>query len=182
MRLSTAILLTAAASTVAQTPRETPGPVRFIDDLYRDYERAGRPPHDRQVFAPELLALIQRDHAVARRQGGTNEIDYVLLCSCQDDPGLKERTTLVSQHARSAMVRAEVRLGGTDTVLTFKLARNQRGWRIADIVTPETPTLLGKLRSALATPGAPAGWHDNVLRLARVHPRPQNRLAGEVHE
>lgn len=182
MRLPALILLTVRASTVAAStlaapPPDMPGPVRFVNDIYRRYERAGRPPDGRQVFAPELPALIQRDDAIARRQGEPNEIDYVLLCSCQDDADLKERTILVSQHARSAVVRAELGFSGPVTVLTLTLARDKRGWRIADIATPETPTLLGKLRSALGTLGAPEGRGENRLRLARIPPRPQKSLA-----
>lgn len=112
-----------------------------------------------QVFAPRLLALIRRDQATTP-SGDVGILDGDPICDCQDPGGLKvRRLTLTAQGRQRA--RAKIILGfpgGTRTV-ELDLVANSAGWRISDIHTAETPSLVRLLEDGLAR----QGHHRNPL-------------------
>lgn len=131
-----------AAAPPAETPRA------FVERLYSgyrdpDYDPLARP---EQVFAPSLAAAIREDWKLSRDEVGYMDADP--LCQCQDAAGLKAGIGEVRPSgAGAAAARVRVNFGGSDRRdLRLKLVRTAAGWRIADIVTADEPSLLAGLQ------------------------------------
>lgn len=113
----------------------------FVDGIYARWQRELKrgnwryqPPRDRTLFAPELAALFAKDARIVARTGDMGVIDAVPLCSCQDDEGMRARSTVLRADASAATVRVRLTFGGGEpTLLTLRLVRMPAGWRIADI-------------------------------------------------
>jgi hypothetical protein len=135
-----ALLLAAAASA------ETPG--AFVERLYagyrdQDYNPLARP---EDVFAPTLVAAIREDWKLSGDEVGYMDADP--LCQCQDAAGLRAAIGDVRRSSgKSAAVRVWIAFGESDRRdLRLKLMPTAEGWRIADIVTPDEPSLLAALQ------------------------------------
>ena len=150
--VATLVLITVSATNLA-APTQPGGAKAFVDSLYRQYERAGKPPADQRVFTPELAGLIARDGAIAAKSGEPNLIDYGLLCSCNDDGGMRFATALVSSTPTTALIRVTGSVAGSPPTkpFTLRLSSTADGWRVADIVTggPLGGSLLATLRKGL---------------------------------
>jgi hypothetical protein len=134
--------LVAAAPVVARAQSETPE--RFLHRLYAPYERGHAPnPTGRiaaSIFAPPLLALIRRDEALAHGEVGT--LDYDPICSCQDYGPLKSLTVTVTPRAdNTAQATVSFKSFNDSVTVKYELVRIGGNWRIADIVTKDTPSL-----------------------------------------
>lgn len=153
-----AILLAAAAP---QAPVPAVSAKAFVDGLYRPWVAAlkrdpnglrvgSMPRDDTSVYTPELAGLLAKDARISRRTGDVGVIDWVILCSCQDDGGLAAKVTVPVATATSATAKVALSFGGKDNrTLTLKLVRLPVGWRIADVSDGEMPSLLRLLHKGL---------------------------------
>ena len=134
-----AILLAAAA---AQPQAETPR--AFMERLYAGYRDSDFSPfeHPERVFAPRLLAAINEDSRL--NQGEVGYLDGDPICQCQDATGLKTTITRVRLQGRdNARVSVAIGLTGyKPRPATFTLVRIRGGWRIADVSSPDEPSML----------------------------------------
>jgi hypothetical protein len=133
-----------APAPAAQSPRA------FLERLYAgyrdpDYSPLGRP---ERVFAEPLVAAIREDRRLSRDEVGYMDGDP--LCQCQDPAGLRPLIEDVrSPTARTAAARVLLHFGGGgdgDREVSLRLVRTRSGWRIADVATPDSPSLLDELR------------------------------------
>jgi len=144
MSLALAALL-AAATPAAAPPAE--GPRAFVERLYAGYRDPDYNPvaHPRRIFAPALVAAIREDARLSSDEVGYMDADP--LCQCQDSSGLVPTIREVGRPTRStATARVLIDFGGSDRRdLSLRLVRTRAGWRIADIVTADEPSLLDSL-------------------------------------
>jgi len=103
----------------------------------------------RLTFAPRLLALIRRDRATTP-SGYVGILDWDPICDCQDAGGLRA-TSLVISAAGPGRSRARVtlRFPSETGVVTLDLVSTPGEWRVADVHTRDTPSLLRLLEHGL---------------------------------
>lgn len=124
-------------------------PRAFVEHLYAAYRNERWSPLARpaSVFAPPLAAAINEDRRLSGDEVGFLDGDPV--CDCQDPAGLRATILALTPAGRSAVaVRVEVRFGDDRRLLTLRLARTPAGWRIADVATPDSASLLLDLEAA----------------------------------
>lgn len=135
-----AALLAPAPS--AETPRA------FIERIYAGYRDPDYSPLARpeRVFAAPLVAAIREDRRLSRDEVGYMDGDP--LCQCQDPAGLRPLIGEVGRPtARTAAARILLRFDGdADREVMLQLVRTSSGWRIADVATPDSPSMLDELR------------------------------------
>ena len=68
------------------------------------------PKDDESVYVPELSALLNKDQRISNRTGDVGVIDWVILCSCQDDGGLGYRVTVPAATATTAIAKVALEL------------------------------------------------------------------------
>jgi hypothetical protein len=134
-------LLAAAPPAGAQTTGDAR---RFVTGLYDAYahsepDYAGR--QARQVFSPRLLALMRRD--ARRAHGEVGALDGDPICDCQDPAGLQP-TWVGIDRATPGHVTARVELKFPDgrEVITLDLVPVRGQWRVDDVHSPSTPSLV----------------------------------------
>lgn len=154
MRMALLAALLVPAGVRAAPPTSAQSAKAFVDGIYRPWTAAlarhqeYAAPNDQRLYTPEMAQLFARDAAAARRGGGVNLIDYVVLCSCQDDTGMRVATSVVSANESAAAVRVSLTFGGADSsTMILRLQKLAAGWRIADVVT--TGRFGGSLRQRL---------------------------------
>ncbi|MDR2856422.1 MAG: YbjP/YqhG family protein [Novosphingobium sp.] len=165
-RYKTMILPAAALAMLASQAPAAPPPPQSIDAarafltrLYTGYGSRTYPntlgPRARGVFTPRLVDLMNRDTKLARASGEVGIIEADPICDCQDPGGLKLKSLTVSP-AGPAKARAQVTVRFDSEVrhLTFDLEDRGQGWRIADVHTKDTPSLVGLLEDGLRRQGA----------------------------
>jgi len=140
------LYLAAAAAPVSETPRG------FIQRIYAGYAHKNYNPldHAERTFAPRLTAAIREDERLA--SGEVGYLDGDPLCDCQDYAKLAAtiRSLKVSGKA-NAVAAVHVTYGtGEARDLKLTLVRTANGWRIADISSPEEPSLLHALEKSNA--------------------------------
>jgi hypothetical protein len=154
-----AVVLAACASSGHTAPAPAAAaqadPVAFVRHLYSAYTEGGTGTDvlgkdAERVFTPALVALLREDQ---RRAGGElGLLDYDPLCSCQDFQRFTLNTVQVLERTPS---RAEVAVSfvNADQAVTLRLVLEREAgsgeWRIADVATPEQPSLAGFLRDGL---------------------------------
>jgi hypothetical protein len=135
-------ILLAAAAAAAQPQAETPR--AFMERLYAAYRDSDFSPfeHPERVFAPRLLAAINEDSRL--NQGEVGYLDGDPICQCQDATGLQTTITRVKLLGRdNARVSVTIGLAGyKPRPATFSLVRTRAGWRIADVWSPDEPSML----------------------------------------
>jgi uncharacterized protein DUF3828 len=142
MMLPALLAAMAAPAPPAETPRA------FVARLYAGYRDGNYSPLVRpeRIFAPPLVAAIREDVRLSRDEVGFMDADP--LCQCQDPSGLRPVVGKVRQPtARTATARVGLSFGASDRrELRLRLVRTGAGWRIADIVTADEPSLLAGLQ------------------------------------
>ena len=141
-------LLAAAPPAHAQTADDAR---RFVSRLYAAYGRS-QPDYlgqeARQVFSPRLLALIRRDQRLAKGEVGA--LDGDPICDCQDAGGLKLTWAGVDRFRPGrASVRAELVFPDGRRVITLDLTSARGAWRVDDVHSQSTPSLVKLLRGKL---------------------------------
>ena len=138
------LILLAAASAASETPRA------FVERLYAGYRNEHYSPFDQTepVFAPQLEAAIKEDERLA--DGEVGFLDFDPICDCQDTGGMHSQVISVSGSGRTATAHVILRWGDTsdNRDISLKLVRTAAGWRVADVSTPEEPSLLHDLEQA----------------------------------
>jgi Protein of unknown function (DUF3828) len=126
-------------------PAETPR--AFVERVYAGYGKADYSPFTvpERVFAAPLVEAMAEDSRLS--YGEVGFLDGDPLCQCQDAEGLAAEVREVRQPTRrTATVAVRLRLTGYDARdVRLRLVRAASGWRIADIATPEAPSLLHDL-------------------------------------
>jgi hypothetical protein len=134
------------AAALAAAPAETPG--AFVERIYAGYRDPDYSPLARpdRIFAPPLVAAIREDQRLSHDEVGFMDADP--LCQCQDPAGLQPLIREVRRPTpRTATARILLRFGGTDDrQLRLDLVRTAAGWRVADLGTPDSPSMLRDLR------------------------------------
>ena len=129
-------------------PGQAESPRAFIQRIYAGYSRRGYNPLTRidRTFAPPLAAAIREDARLAH--GEVGYLDGDPLCDCQDYGKIKVQIrTLKRPTPQSADAAVHVDLGiGEARDLRLSLVMTRNGWRIADVVSPETGSLLRALQ------------------------------------
>jgi hypothetical protein len=127
-------------------------PLAFLLRVYAPYvhgDQRAAPTGRRAptIFDAHLTRLIRRDQAMAKGEVGA--LDGDPICDCQDFERLTDLTINV-QAAGPRRVTAFVRFrnGATPVSLTYTLVATASGWRVADIGSPETPSLTAYLEQA----------------------------------
>ena len=157
MKILIAAMLALAAPATAAPTTPTADAKAFVDGIYRSWLAALKrgnamyqPPRDEQLYVPELAALLMKDERISNRTGDLGVIDWVILCSCQDDAGLGYRVSVPAATATAATAKVALTFGGKySNTLTLKLVKLQQGWRIADVADTDMPSLLAMLRREL---------------------------------
>lgn len=129
-----------AASAPADSPRG------FVEGVYRLYRTPDFNPfeHPERYFTPRLARALDDDATMDPGEVGL--LDYDPLCQCQDDSGMRTKVQAVTQRGGTADARVSVYFGSRDQRdIHVKLERTPKGWRIADVVTRDEPSLLADL-------------------------------------
>jgi hypothetical protein len=130
----------------------------FVAGLYAGYQH-GEPNYlshrdAPRVFAPKLLALIHRDEA--RAKGEVGILDGDPICDCQDAGGLKlMKLDVAPAGAGHAQAKAKISLDGDMRDLTLDLVGDGKAWRVADVHSADTPSLVGLLEDSLRKQAKP---------------------------
>jgi hypothetical protein len=135
----------AAALLAAAPPAESPK--AFVERIYAGYRDSDYSPlaHPRRIFAAPLVAAIREDSRLSRGEVGYMDADP--LCQCQDPAGLRPLIREIGRPNRStATAHLLLDFGGSDRrELRLRLVRTAAGWRVADVVTADEPSLLDSL-------------------------------------
>jgi hypothetical protein len=160
-RMIAAMMLLTAAPAVAAPASPAASARAFVEGLYKPWlaslkrdsstSRVGyTPKDDESVYAPEIAALLKKDQRISNRTNEVGVIDWVILCSCQDDAGLDAKVRVTAATATTATATVALSFGGQyDRTLTLKLVKLRAGWRIADVADTDMPSLLALLRREL---------------------------------
>ena len=158
-RLTLAAALAALVAAPAAAQAQSLDSARaFLAGLYDGYRR-GQPDYvadraARRLYAPKLLGLIRADAAAA--QGEVGILDGDPICDCQDAGGLKLQSLTVSAAGTTkAQAKVAISLDGEARKLTFDLQVMDGAWRIADIHSADTPSLVGMLEEGLKQEAKP---------------------------
>ncbi len=118
----------------------------FVAGLYRAYARSPEPdylgPRARGVFSPRLLGLIRRDERNAHGEVGA--LDGDPICDCQDPDGIRlVDLDVTTAGPGRATARARVRFAGARReTMILDLVTVRGRWRVDDVHTPDTPSLV----------------------------------------
>lgn len=153
------ILAAAAAAALLAGPaaaQNAASPETFVRSLYARYagntsndEERGPQWRDENVYAPELLRLLRREHQLS--QGEVGFIDADWICQCQDYANLRLGDLRVTPRG-SDRALADVRftIDGGRYHVRLLLLRTPRGWRVEDVDPDEGDNLVAGLRAWIA--------------------------------
>lgn len=102
--------------------------------------------HPEAVFDAALTHAINEDQRLAASPD-EETLDYDPLCQCQDQTGVKGTIAGLAVTGPAA-ARASVALswpGAPPKSVTLILSKTAAGWRVHDVVTTKTPSLLALL-------------------------------------
>ena len=128
----------------------TESPRAFAERIYAGYRDSEYSPFavPERWFAAPLAAAMAEDSRLSH--GEVGYLDGDPLCQCQDPSGLQALIDEVRRPSRkSAIADVRLRLTGYEPRhVRLHLVRTPAGWRIADVGTPDAPSLLGDLRKS----------------------------------
>lgn len=144
--------LVLAAPSVAQA-QDAPSAREFARGLYGAYHGHGPDYLGRQadaVFAPALLRLIRRD-AAETPAGDVGALDGDPICDCQDFDGLRNVDVRIAGGA-NGHARATIRfqITGQRRTVGLDLVAVGGHWRVSDVHTADTPSLVRLLTRSLS--------------------------------
>ncbi|WP_293385897.1 hypothetical protein [Phenylobacterium sp.] len=142
----------AVLATAPARAQDAAGARAFVVGLYAAYHGHGPDYLGRQapqVFAPRLLTLIRRD-AAETPQGDVGALDGDPICDCQDAGGLRGVAVEVTGGAGGrASAVAHFRISAEARTVRLDLVAVQGQWRISDVHTADTPSLVSLLTRSL---------------------------------
>jgi hypothetical protein len=132
-----------------------------IDEIYAPYFadsddlEASLPAWERPIFSNELQALVSRWRANLPETEADDLSGADWLCMCQDwDPGTFS-TEVIESAIEGDAATAKVRIivfPGAQRIATFRLLREDEGWKIDELTAPDFPEgLRAALRKAAAS-------------------------------
>lgn len=144
-----ALVFLAAHSARAQ---DLPAAQAFVAGLYAAYHGKGPDYLGREAkatFAPALLRLIRRD-ATETGPGDVGALDGDPICDCQDFGGLRNVRMKVTGGVKG-QARATVRfqISSEWRTVNLDLVAIQGHWRVGDVHTADTPSLVSYLTRSL---------------------------------
>jgi len=153
MRIATLVLV----STLLATPgvasaQGLPAAEAFVAKLYRAYQTKPGPDYvgrqARAVFTADLVALMRRSAASVPKDE-VPPLDGDPICDCQDYEieGIQVSVTAAGPGRADAV--ASFTNAGQPTTIRLDLIAQRGAWRVADVHSPSTPTLVGFLRDSL---------------------------------
>jgi hypothetical protein len=149
LRYALIAALLAPPSAQAQTLDEARA---FVRGLYAAYEASdpnylGR--NAERTFAPELLALIRRDAETAP-PGEVGILDGDPICDCQDYSEIELKRLMVGRAGQGrAGAHVTLRFPGEMRSMRLDLVAVGGQWRVADVHTSATPSLVKLLETEL---------------------------------
>ena len=163
-------ILALAAPALAPAAAPSAGSAReFVAWIYSHYPQREHSTFDpmgrsaAQVFDPPMVALLREDSRLAGGEVGAIDADE--FCQCQDDSGLKSRIGEVrgaSPTTASVVVTlaypGEHQTGGPAHI-TLSLVRLKGQWRVHDIASADSPSLVAYLVKANADARREAAQH-----------------------
>lgn len=179
---ATSTAAAAAAAQPAMTPAASPAgqpaplaaqgsPESFVRSLYARYaataatqDPSGPEWSDQNVYAPSLIALIERDRQLANGEVGFVNADPI--CQCQDTEGVR-LVEVISTPAGADRADARVKFtfgGERDVEMTIKLLQTPNGWRVEDVLEPEGGSFAEQIRRANAEAERAAGSGSGAAR------------------
>ncbi len=136
-------------------PAETPE--AFVRRIYAKQYRDNGPgvstdrPKGAAFFTAELLDQFAKDSELAHGEVGA--IDQDPVCDCQDWGKLKiKQLTVAPAEAGAVKARVDLTNLGEAYTLTLTLQPTPAGWRIADVGSKDTASLLAYIKNANAHP------------------------------
>ncbi|SJZ38376.1 Protein of unknown function [Enhydrobacter aerosaccus] len=133
-----------SANAQGQTPQA------FLEELYRPYRQKdfkGQPYWETsRYFAPDLAAEIDKDMAAASKRNEVPLLDGDPFIDAQDWE-ITDLTVASSVDGGSAKGAISFKNAGQPKTVTVFLVQTPKGWRIADIVSPN-----GSLRKLYKLP------------------------------
>ena len=146
MALSLALLAPVAVHAQSQADARA-----FVLGLYEAYEHDPGPnylgPRAGRVFAPELLALIRRD-AARTPPGYVGALDGDPICDCQDEDISKVEVTVAETGKGRAQATVRLLDIGKWREVKLDLVAVHGRWRVSDVQTSYTPSLVAFLRNS----------------------------------
>jgi hypothetical protein len=120
----------------------------FVVRLYAVYHGAGPDYLGRQadaVFTPSLLALIRRDQANTPA-GDAPTLDGDPICDCQDYEISNVSVNVAGTGPGRAQARVRFQNAREWRAVTLDLVAAHGRWRVGDVHTPGTPSLIALLK------------------------------------
>lgn len=156
LRLSWIVLAVAlVAGPALAGSADLAGARAFVQALYaQEMKDANWDRHLTSVFDASLAAAIKTDEAITEREGGDDGegLDYDPFCQCQDQGGLNWRIVSLVETgpatAKAAMSITWPGPPGPAQTPTLLLVKTGAGWRVHDVATKDTPSLLAQLQKA----------------------------------
>jgi uncharacterized protein DUF3828 len=127
----------------------------FVARLYAAYHGKG-PDYlgrdARTTFAPSLLRLMRRD-AAATPPGDVGALDGDPICDCQDSGGLRNVHVAVTGYAKGhAQATVRFQISAQWRTVKLDLVAVHGHWRVSDVRTADTPSLVTYLTRSLNGP------------------------------
>ena len=154
MRAPGHLLVAALLAMTAQAQAQSlPDAQSFVTGLYSAYQRQPGPDYlgkqIGEVFAPDLMVLIRRE-AASVPKGEVGALDGDPICDCQDWQISKVEVTVSAPKPGAAAAEVRFQNAGEPRQVRLDLVAVQRRWRVADVHTPDTPSLAKLLRDSIA--------------------------------
>ena len=122
----------------------------FVLGLYQAYEHDPSPDYlgakAARVFSPDLLVLIRRD-AARTPAGDVPSLEGDPICDCQDEEITKVEVAIAETGKGHAQATARLLDIGKWRVLKLDLVAVRGSWRVSDVHTDATPSLVAFLKN-----------------------------------
>ena len=153
--LATALSVVALAVPAVAGEPDLTAAKAFVTALYAAYQREPGPDYTgrqaSRVFTPDLISLMRRSAATAPK-GDVPPLDGDPICDCQDYEIRDIAVSVVADGPAGAHATASFRNAGEPTTIRLDLVRLRTGWRVADVHSPSTPSLVAFLTDSLKPP------------------------------
>lgn len=153
MRAVVVILATALLATPAAAAEPDVAAAKaFVARLYAAYSPDRPAPNyvgrqAPQVFTPELVKLMRRSVALTPK-GDVPPLDGDPICDCQDFEISAVAVKVAARDAQHARAEVTFKNFGEPQTATLDLVAVSGQWRVADVHTANTPSLVGLLRNS----------------------------------
>ncbi len=153
-------LLAAGLLAAGPAPAQSlPDARAFVTGLYDAYRRYPGPDylgrHSGAVFSPDLIALIRRE-AASTPQGDVGALDGDPICDCQDWRISDVAMAVSASGPGAAAAEVRFRNAGRPQTVRLDLVSVRGRWRVGDVHSETTPSLVQLLRQSIAR-NAPKG-------------------------